>query len=139
MTAQRYQRLVVWLAVLYLYFFMLLAAASFTTGASRTVLLTFTEQTHFVLTPDFFALFSFSAVFLVPFQLLGRFRDLVPWKRRLWYILGAGPLFLYTVPVAVSARVGGSSSVGVIVYLAICLSFVVISLAVFRPNEALSG
>ncbi len=78
---------------------------------------------------------SFISVLLVPFQLFRRVRFWRPWKRRLWYILSATPLFLYTLPVAVTVYFLGTSGISVVVYVAICFSFVVISLAAFRPQE----
>lgn len=134
MTNQRYQRIVVWLAVLYLYSVMLIVAVVFSTTNTRSIEIVLTSHASIFLTPITFAAMSFAATLSACLQLLPFTRRIKPIRRQVWYALSAFPLVLYTVPVAQTAINNHTTGIGVVVYLVVYVSFLVIAAATFRPK-----
>lgn len=133
MTAERYQRIVVWFAVLYLYMVMLVSGVTFAVGRTRTIEI-LTSQGALELTSLHFAVLSFIAAYSAILQLLPSARRLSSSARACWYTGSAVPLILYTVPVAQQVARSGVATIGVVVYLVVFFSFVVIAAAAFRPK-----
>lgn len=134
MTADRYQRIIVWMAVFYLYMVMLLVAITFATSQTRTVEILLSGDSNIILSPMHFSAMSFVATISAAAQLLPFSRKVRPFRRRAWYVATAFPLLLYTVPVAQMAYRQHASGIGVIVYLVVYFSFLVIAGATFRPK-----
>lgn len=130
-----YQRQAEWLSTLYMYFVMLTAAYAFTLSNNSAILDLFAEDWGINLTFGVFAALSFLGAIWSVILLLPAWQGVDPFWRRGFYTLAGAPILAYTIPVGYYILRTASNPIGGVIYLTVLFSFVVISIALYRPRE----
>lgn len=130
-----YQRRTEWIASLYLYLSMMLAGVTAFYSRNTPVLDQFAADWNVNLSFNFYAIFCLLGAIWAVFILLPAAQRIDPFWRRGLYLLGGMPLLAYTIPVGWFITRTGGNLITAAIYFIVLFSFVVITIATYRPRE----